>query len=51
MDNLDREVRVKPGEMLHMQELIKYALPAVHGWHAMYNSAVVAPAKGQWSGE
>ena len=36
-----REVHLEPGEVHHMQKCMEYALPALHGWHAMYNSGVV----------
>ena len=45
-DPAERIVRLKPSEMIHMLQLAKYSLPALHGWHAMYDSSVVAPASG-----
>ena len=49
-DPAERIVRLKPSEMIHMLQLAKYSLPALHGWHAMYDSSVVAPASGYNSG-
>ena len=39
----ERTIRVKPSEMIHLQQMVKYSLPALHGWHALFNSEVVAP--------
>ena len=37
----ERAVRAKPTEIMHLQELVKWALPSLHGWHAIENSSVV----------
>lgn len=36
-----RIVCLKPEEMTQIIKLIEYAMPAVCGWHVMYNQRVV----------
>lgn len=36
-----RVIKLKPEEMVQIIKLIEYAMPAVCGWHVMYNQRVV----------
>ena len=40
----ERSVRAKATEMVRFMHLVRYCLPALSGWHAMFDSSVVAPA-------
>ena len=44
VDGSERDAVLKVSEMTYLLKMIEYSIPAMHGWHAMYNSSVVGPA-------
>lgn len=47
--NSERIVRAKATEMVRMLHLVRYCLPALNGWHAIFDPSVVAPAGSPYS--